>query len=126
MTFQSKVDDLLPSERRDYGFARVRDVAFDAIRELWVRRKNEGMRQVEIAGAIGRDPGWVSRTLRGPGNLTLRSIGEMVEALGGEIEIRVHALEDPLPSKPNFDAYSGYRQPAVGTTSTTVFVETVQ
>lgn len=91
MTLQS---DLTPSERADYGFARVRDVAFDAIIALWRRRKEEGMKQFDIAAAIGKDEGWVSRKLRGPGNWTLRVMGEFVEALNGEIEIKVHAMED--------------------------------
>jgi transcriptional regulator with XRE-family HTH domain len=96
--------------RANYGFARVRDVAFDAISDLWRRREAEGVKQKEIAEALGRDPGWVSKNLRGPGNWTLRTIGELVEVLGGEIVIKVYALEDPLESRDNYDAYLGYSE----------------
>jgi hypothetical protein len=108
MTFQSSAADLSPRERRDYGFARVRDIAFDAIQTLWRRRHGEGMKQTDIVRAIGRQPAWVSRNLRAPGNWTLRTIGELAEALGGEVEIIVHAMEDPPAPRRNFTAYDEY------------------
>jgi len=95
-----------PRELADYGFARARDIAFDAIQALWRRRRSEGMKQTDIVAAIGRDAGWVSRNLRGPGNWTLRTIGELVEALNGELEIIVHANEDPPERLANYSAYA--------------------
>jgi hypothetical protein len=67
------------------------------------------MTQADLARAIGRDEGWVSRTLSGPGNWTLRTIGTLVQGLRGDLEIMVHALEDPRPDplgRP--DAYERY------------------
>jgi hypothetical protein len=52
--------------------------------------------------------------LRGPGNWTLRTIGELVEALNGELEITVHAKEDPPERRTNYSAYSGYQIPSAG------------
>ncbi len=120
MTFQSDVMKMTPEERRDYGFARVRDIAFDAIQVLWRRRKAAGMKQTDIARAIRRHPTWVSRSLRAPGNWTLRTIGELAEALDGEVEIIVHAMEDPAPVRRNYSAYDEYdearrRVPPAGT-----------
>jgi DNA-binding phage protein len=97
----------------DYGFARARDLAFDAAHSLWRVRRSNGMKQVDIAKALGRSPSWVNRSLRGPGNWTLRTFGELVEALGGEIEIHVHPLEAPLPIPVNYHAYAGYELPLV-------------
>lgn len=92
----------------DYGFARVRDQAFDAVCQLWQRRQKEGMKQRDVARILERDESWVSRNLRGPGNWTLRTFGELLSALHGEAEITAFALED-TPSQPsNFDAYDGY------------------
>jgi hypothetical protein len=108
MTSPLIANDLLPKERRDYSYARARDLAFDAVRALWQRRRSEGMRQSDIVNAIERQPAWVSRNLRGPGNWTLRTIAELVEALGGELSISVHALEDPIEVPPNYDAYADY------------------
>jgi hypothetical protein len=110
MIFQFDRTEPRPRERADYGFARVRDLAFDAIKQLWKRRSEAGMKQSDLAIAIGRDPAWVSRNLRAPGNWTLRTIGELVEAMDGEVEIIVHAAEDIATTRPNFDAYAGYQK----------------
>jgi hypothetical protein len=75
---------------------------------LWRRRQREGMRQTDIVVTIGRDAGWVSRNLRAPGNWTLRTIGELAEALNGEVEIVLHAKEDPPENPANYSAYAGY------------------
>jgi hypothetical protein len=108
MTSPSELTSLTPEERRDYGFARVRDIAFDAVSALLARRQAEGMTQADIANALGSDPGWVSKNLRGPGNWTLRTFGAFVEALRGEAKITIRAIEDPLPIRTNWHAYVDY------------------
>jgi transcriptional regulator with XRE-family HTH domain len=105
MTSKSKLQNPATRARMDYGFARARDLAFDAVWELWRKRQANGMKQTELAEKLGRDTGWLSRKLKGPGNWTLRTFGEMAEALDGELEIRIVPLEDQLQIKPNFDAY---------------------
>ena len=102
----SKFELIDTTARRDYGFARVRDLAFDAVRELWAKRQGAGMKQTELAARLGRDTAWVSKKLKGPGNWTLRTFGELVEALDGDAEIIVVGLETPLRLRPNFDAYA--------------------
>lgn len=97
----------------DYGFARARDIAFDAVQALWRRRKDAGMKQIDVAYAIGREPAWVNRSLRGPGNWTLRTLGQLVHGMNGELEITVHAMEDPVLARPNFHAYADYEPAAV-------------
>jgi transcriptional regulator with XRE-family HTH domain len=108
MTSPSDLTALSPEQRREYGFARVRDVAFDAVSALWQRRQSEGMSQLDVANALGSDPGWVSKNLRGPGNWTLRTFGALVEALNGDAQIIVRAANDPLPVISNYHAYVGY------------------
>ena len=111
MTFLSS--DLVQIKGRDhadYGVVRLRDQAFDAVQELWRKRKAAGETQKMLADRIGRDPAWVSKNLRAPGNWTLRTIGELVQALEGEIEIRVSGLEEPIGQPENFDAYDQYIQ----------------
>src|SRR5579864_6387916 len=105
----SALPPLAPRELANYGYARARDLAFDAIHALWRRRQQEGMRQLDVVRAIDRDRAWVSRNLRGPGNWTLRTIGELVEALNGELEIVVHAREDAPEKLSNYSAYAGYQ-----------------
>jgi len=96
------------SERRemeDYGFARVRDLAFEAVRKLWRKREAEGWTQAYLAERMGRDPAWISRKLSAPGNWTLRTFGAFIEALDGEAEILLHDLNAPNLLGSNFDAY---------------------
>lgn len=94
-----------------YGTARARHLAYDAVMKLWDRRRREGLTQADLALAMGCSPAWLSRTLRGPGNWTLKTVGAFSSALDGEVEISVHALEDPITPAPNYDAYSGYFTP---------------
>jgi hypothetical protein len=108
MTSPSNPSGMTSKQRADYGFARVRDSAYEAVMDLWRRRAGEGLTQVQLAADLGADEGWLSRNLKGPGNWTLRTVGRFVEALNGEIEISVHGLEDRLPNPPNFHAYVGY------------------
>ena len=92
----------------DYGIARVRDKAFDAVMQLWDRRQAEGVQLKDVAEKIGADKGWISKQFRGPGNWTLKTFGSLVEALDGEAEIRVFAIEDPVDNPSNYDAYLDY------------------
>ena len=105
-------DNLQPRELTDYGFARARDIAFDAVTALWRRRRDAGMNQKELAEIIGRDTSWVSRNLRGPGNWTLRTLGAFVEGLNGELKIIVEAAEDqPLTGGNYYSAYDELKGP---------------
>lgn len=108
MNFQSDYS-LRNKDLANFGYQRARDAAFEAIHSLWRRRKAEGMKQKDLAARIGRDAGWVSNSLRGPGNWTMRTLGELAVGLGGEVEVSVPGLEDPIASPGNYDAYLGYR-----------------
>src|SRR5881394_247727 len=110
MTFA--YSDLTPKELEAFGFARTRDIAFNAVRSLWRRRRDRGMTQKDLAARIGRDPAWVSRKLQGPGNWTLRTIAQFVVALNGEIEIKIHDLEEASDDRDNYSgAYEEYPAP---------------
>lgn len=95
-------------DRENFGFARVRDLAYDAVQELWQLRKTQGWNQVQLATNIGRDTGWLSRYLQGPGNWTFRTFGALVEGLDGVVEVRVRPAESIKPSNENRGPYSDY------------------
>lgn len=80
----------------DYGFARLRDVMFDAVHRLWRRRQAEGTTIEQIAAKIERSPRWVREHLEAPGLWTLRTAGELIQGLDGEAEITVTGLEVPF------------------------------
>lgn len=107
----SDLAPLGPEERASFGVARAKTLAFDAVHSLWRRRRAEGKSQADLAQALGKDEGWLSKNLRGPGNWTIKTLGELVEALNGDLEITVYGAEDPLPSRPNWHAYVGYELP---------------
>jgi hypothetical protein len=115
---------LVGRDRAEYGVIRIRDQAFDAVQRLWRKRRDAGVTQKALADIIKRDPGWVSKNLRAPGNWTLRTIGELVQALNGEVEIKVVGIEEPMEQPSNFDAYDEYR-PRQNVIGTTGFVGTI-
>lgn len=104
-------DDLYILKGKDlenFGFARARDLAYDAVQDLWQRRKAEGWTQIKLANNLNRDTGWLSKKLQGPGNWTFRTFGALVQGLEGDLQIKVHAAEDPLPIPHNYHAYVEY------------------
>lgn len=111
MTSKSVLNEMSPEDRATFGYAKVRNAAFQAVQKLWRRRKAKGMTQLQLGERIGKDPARVSKYLSGPGNWTLRTFGELVEALDGEAEIIVHGIEDPPAVPVNYHAYVGYDIP---------------
>jgi transcriptional regulator with XRE-family HTH domain len=108
MTMDPTATPLSGRALEEYGAERIRNDAFEQVRILWDRRRQEGWTQKQLADAIGRDPGWISRNLAAPGNWTLRTIGAFTQGLDGEVDISIYALEDPIETPTNYDAYDGY------------------
>lgn len=99
-------EDFSPKENASYGQERAKSTAHLAVRELFYRRIKEGLTQEHIAKEIGKDPAWVSRVIKGPGNWTLKTLGALVVALDGILTIRVTAREDDKTCQhSNADAY---------------------
>jgi len=108
MTFLSSSLGLEKNDLAAFGAQRARDAAFDAIRGLWARRRGEGLQLKELANRIDCNVGWLSRALRGPGNWTMRTLGELAAGLDGEITISVRAIEDAMVPPPNYDAWDDF------------------
>ena len=77
-----------------YGFARLRDQLFDAVRILWQRRMEEGLTFDDVASRLGHSKRWVKEKYGAPGQWTLRCAGELISVLDGEAEIKIPGLED--------------------------------
>lgn len=105
-----------------FGFARVRGKAFSAVRHLWSLRESQGWTQAKLAERMERDPAWVSRKLSGPTNWTLKTFGELANAMDGEVEITVCDL-NVAPELSNHDAYSGYGANPAPPLSTEAYVK---
>jgi hypothetical protein len=92
----------------DYAFGKTRNLVFDRVLGLFRDRLSKGqVDQAKLASRLGRDRGWVSRNLSGPGNWTLRTWSDLVEALGGEILLEIYPRED-LNFRTNFDVYTDH------------------
>lgn len=93
-----------------YGHLRARHASYEAVMELWRRRQEEGLTVNHLSQRIGRSPRWIKRALNGPEKWTLKTFGELVEAMEGEIEIRalpdersiIEVLSDRLYNKTCF------------------------
>lgn len=86
------------------GAERARHVAYEAIIDLWLKRQAEGLRKKDIATALSKHPAWVTRALAGPANWQIETLGALVEALNGVMEISVTPVEDVHLG--NFDFYA--------------------
>ncbi|MGV8833272.1 MAG: hypothetical protein ACOH2N_14960 [Devosia sp.] len=92
----------------DYAYARLKNVFFDEIRDLYEERKdNWNLTLDELAKRMEKNPktgrSWVSRELSGPGNWTLQTISKFIESLSGEIILKVVKREDIRSH--NYDYY---------------------
>ncbi len=95
---------LARNERAELGAARAREAIFDAVFELWAKRNDDGLKQTDIASALGKHPSWVCRSLAGPGNWTLETFGSLAEALDAQIDVKLVPREMLRPG--NYDFYS--------------------
>ena len=96
--------NLSPEEADNYEIVRIRNATFEAVHELWRKREAEGMRKQHVAEELKRDKAWVSRALRGPSNWEFKTFARLVRALRGEVEIKIHPIEDRDASE-NYHAY---------------------
>jgi hypothetical protein len=92
-------------ELSDLGAARAKEEAFAAVRLLWQKREREGVKKADLARRIGKNPSWVSRSLVGPGNWTIETLGALTEALDGILEIRAVPIEEADSAIQNYDYY---------------------
>ena len=57
--------------------------------------RNSGMTEAEIAKRIGRDRAFVSRCLKGEQNVTVRTLNNIVRAMGHRLDVTVHTFDEP-------------------------------
>lgn len=106
-------DNFSKADRRQLSQLRIRDAMFDAINELWRQRQSEGTMQKDIGEFLDKDPAWVSRVFSGPSNWTLKTCGDLIEALDGVVFIQAIAAEE-LKCKSNFNIYAEVDAHCVG------------
>lgn len=79
-----------------YGRTTTRVQVATAVWMLWDRvRKERKVDQQWLAERLGKSKGRVSRLLKGPGNWTLDTVGELLEAMEGRLTlVEAHTYEE--------------------------------
>ncbi len=106
--------NLTDRERAEIAHLRIKLHAFTAIQKLWRQRHAEGMSKKDLADRLQRDPAWVSRALAGPGNWTMRTLGELAHALGGHIVISAVPDEGEGAGEPDLPPARNWKQGGAG------------
>lgn len=87
-----------PVSDTDKAYARMttRIQVATAIWTMWDRLRNErGVDQQWLADRMGKNKSWVSRLLKGPGNWTLDTAGDLLAAMEGRLTlVEAHTYEE--------------------------------
>lgn len=88
---------------KTYGKTTTRLQVAAAVWSLWERLRSEhGFDQQWLADRMGKDKSRASRLLNAPGNWTLDTVGELLEAMGGRITlVEAHTYDEIARGKLN-------------------------
>src|SRR6266436_3802205 len=64
-------------------------LALDVVTNVWRILQERGMTQRELAEAVDKNPVYINRILNGSHNMTLRTIAELLVALGQSARIEI-------------------------------------
>jgi transcriptional regulator with XRE-family HTH domain len=94
---ESRTPRLEPLREGDKAMfrARLRNALFDELRSLFRRRKKEeGIKQKDIAARLDVDPGTVSRRLKGEENVSLDWVSDIARAMDARVEVHIRPLAE--------------------------------
>jgi transcriptional regulator with XRE-family HTH domain len=85
----TKFDELMldPEFRKHYAIEGFIGDTAELIWQLLVRQK---MKQADLARLLNKTPAFVSQLLNGKANMTIRTLAEVVYALGATVKIEAH------------------------------------
>jgi transcriptional regulator with XRE-family HTH domain len=69
-------------------------LAQEIVDEITWYMREQKVSRADLAGAMGVSPGRVSQILSGEENLTLRTLGSVVNALGARLEVTLSARDE--------------------------------
>jgi len=119
---------MVPYDVRSYERSREEDVkgearvsAFFALRKAWKDRSAaNNLKAQDLAAALGKDKGYVSRVLSGRARtITLETLAVFLNALGYHLSISPIRIED-LP-RANYDARPAESQGLIGDSTSGAF-----
>jgi transcriptional regulator with XRE-family HTH domain len=97
-----------PEDQRDYARERAKIVVTEAVAE---RMQAIGMKRVEVAAKIGKSKSHVTQLLSGRRNLTLRSLSDVLWALGMEMDDLVTSPLGGVPAPLSAPGATGEAEP---------------
>jgi transcriptional regulator with XRE-family HTH domain len=80
-----------PEYRRLYA---IEGPVADAAEELAGLMKSQGMSRADLARRLGKSRAWVTHLLSGRANTTLRTLAEVMYALGARVSLSAHPLDE--------------------------------
>ena len=83
----------IPVGKIEYFRARLRSRLHQLVLEEFLRQKDRGLSQKDLAKRIGKRADQVSRWLGAPGNWTLDTVSDLLIAMGAEPDFKVVALD---------------------------------
>ena len=94
-----------------YGF--MHDLLVEVQKAYRRAHKDRDLTQAEIAHRLGRDPGFISRCLRGQQNMTVRTMNNIARAMDCRLEVNlkdlhdIHNISNAAPTGTVWNLYSG-------------------
>jgi len=98
----TKHDELMldPEYRKLYA---IEGLIADTAQLIWDLMERKKMKQADVARLLNKTPAFVSQLLNGKANMTVRTLAEVVYALGATVKIAAHdenkapceAVDDP-------------------------------
>jgi len=85
-----------PEYRRLYA---IEGPVADAAEELARWMQIQGASKADLARRLGKSRAWVTHLLSGKANTTLRTLAEVMYALGARVELRIHALHGKMEDR---------------------------
>ena len=84
-----------PSDRDIFYYRRrlQNNVYYDVIERFVELAEKRGLMKRDIARALGKDEGQISRNFAKPGNWTLSSISDLLLAMGAELSLEVVPID---------------------------------
>jgi transcriptional regulator with XRE-family HTH domain len=85
----TKFDELMldPEFRKHYA---IEGFIGDTAELIWQLLVRQNMKQADLARLLNKTPAFVSQLLNGKANMTIRTLAEVVYALGATVKIEAH------------------------------------
>jgi transcriptional regulator with XRE-family HTH domain len=97
MSSRTDYDTLEPKARASL---RREELILEVTESLSRALDEQGLTQSKLARRMGKSPAFVSQILAGGRNLTLSTIAQVAEALGGRVEVRIVRQSEGKAQRP--------------------------